>query len=550
MIGACGGPTAEAPAPEVREHAPPAVSARATPDGGTSRDVRVYHGGKVYTAAAIGERTVEAIAVRGNRVVAAGASAALFATYPEASRVDLHGRTVVPGFNDAHFHPSADPAAIVLSFRSMNAMNPSVDEVRDAIRAEAKKSPGRWIVGDVGVAVMVEGTALDRKALDVLAPESPVFLRAYYGHGHLLNSKALTTLGIGDDIRDPVGGRFGRSGGKLDGRVYEYAEWITGRRFAALATDDELRAAQRRLFDDALRWGVTTIQTMAWVPADRWLRLAAAEHRSPRVRFIRWPEAPDEKLLAFAPPPDSNVRVSGIKWILDGTVCERGAAVGFPYVDDPKTTGTLNFKPEEVHRFFETARANGEQLLFHTVGVDAIKQVLVEAERLSPTELATIRPRLEHGSWLTPDLDERVKRLGLVVVKNPMHFSEIALLDRRWGKERRAGRAKSLVASGIHVAFGSDGPLNPYLNVMMALKHPYRPDEAVTREEAIDAYTRESAYAEREERDKGTLEPGKVADFVVLSRDLFSAPVDSLPGIESVLTVIDGEVRWGDASRL
>src|SRR5439155_1480972 len=155
-----------------------------------------------------------------------------------------------------------------------------------------------------------------------------------------------------------------------------------------------------------------------------------------------------------------------------------------------------------------------------------------------------LRPRIEHGDFLTADLVPSARRLGVVVVQNPARFTILDLIRRRYGPGR-AGVAqplRSLLTAGVPIALGSDGPMNPYLNIMLAVTHPVNPGEALTREQAVLAYTRGSAYAEFAEREKGTLAPGMLGDLAVLSQDIFTVPLGELSQTESVLTMVGGKV--------
>jgi predicted amidohydrolase YtcJ len=156
------------------------------------------------------------------------------------------------------------------------------------------------------------------------------------------------------------------------------------------------------------------------------------------------------------------------------------------------------------------------------------------------------RLRFEHGDGLTPDLIPRVKELGIVVVQNPSHLTVANLNPDLNGlfEKLKVQPLRSLLAAGIPVALGSDGPTNPYLNIMFASLDPNRPSEAMTREQAVIAYTLTSAYAEFAEKDKGSLEPGKLADLAVLSKDFFTVDAAELPKTESVLTIVDGKIVY------
>jgi predicted amidohydrolase YtcJ len=154
------------------------------------------------------------------------------------------------------------------------------------------------------------------------------------------------------------------------------------------------------------------------------------------------------------------------------------------------------------------------------------------------------RVRIEHGDGVVGDLMPRARRLGAVVVQNPTHFSLAGLIAERFGSDTPFYPLRSLLETGIPLAIGSDGPMNPYLNLMFAALHPVHPAEALTREQAVTAYTRGSAFAEFEEGEKGTISVGKLADIAVPSQDIFAVPLDALPATESVLTLVGGKIVY------
>jgi hypothetical protein len=168
-----------------------------------------------------------------------------------------------------------------------------------------------------------------------------------------------------------------------------------------------------------------------------------------------------------------------------------------------------------------------------------------------PKAWADRRVRIEHGDGIMPEMIPRVKRMGLIVVENPTHLAVRELFVKRFGVERadQMQPMRSLLDAGIPLALGSDGPNNPYLNIMLASVYPGKPREAITREQAVVAYTLTAAYAEFAEKDKGSLEPGKYADLAVLSQDIFEVPPPELPKTMSVLTMVGGKIVY-DAKSL
>jgi predicted amidohydrolase YtcJ len=250
--------------------------------------------------------------------------------------------------------------------------------------------------------------------------------------------------------------------------------------------------------------------------------------------------------------PGGLLVASGTKWIVDGTPVERLAAMREPYADRPGWTGRVNFDEATLRSILKEARASRDPLALHAVGDRALDVLLALLEEAGGEAVwRPLRPRIEHGDGLLTEHFDRVRRLGIVVVQNPSHLTLDKLFAQRYGAQRVARwmPLQSLLTAGIPVALGSDGPLNPYLNMMFAVTHPANPPEALTREQAVTAYTRGSAYAEFAEKEKGTLAPGMLADLAVLSQDIFAVPVEELPKTESVLTVVGGEVIY-DAGAL
>jgi hypothetical protein len=242
--------------------------------------------------------------------------------------------------------------------------------------------------------------------------------------------------------------------------------------------------------------------------------------------------------------PAPLVTVSGTKWIIDGTPIEHSAAMRKPYADHADTSGELNFSETEMEDILRESLQRNDQLMVHVVGDRAVETFLNAMKATGGVKVwAQRRVRFEHGDGIMPDLVPALKRLGVVEVQNPTHLS----LDvARWGPGRAEHDQpmRSLLKAGIPLAIGSDGPDNPFLNVMLATTYKDKPDEALTREQAIIAYTLTSAYSEFAEKDKGSLEPGKLADLAVLSQNIFEIPADDLAKTESVMTIVGGKIVY------
>jgi predicted amidohydrolase YtcJ len=510
--------------------------------------------GKVFTAD-VSKPSAEAVAIRDGRIVAVGTSVEIETLIGEKTRrIDLRGRSVVPGFNDAHVHFMPDPKGFNLRFRTNE---PSWEETSAAIKQAIEQTPaGTWIFGRVGRDVVLN-EQVTRFALDRLAPDHPVLLRAYYGHGYILNSKAMPLLQIAEAEPNPAGGFYERVAdtNKINGRLWEYAEWKPNRILVNQVSDEDAITELRQMADEAVHFGITSMQIFPSMPIERFAHLLVKANLPIRVRAIpfstSYPNGRDlseVRQLGNLKFPQSKVTVSGMKWVLDGTPIERGAALRRDYEDRPGWRGRLNFTESEIAAMIQESLNFKQQLLVHAVGDKTIQDVFDAMEKYSAkVEWSLERVRIEHGDGMIDDLVPRARKFGVIVVQNPAHFSEPGLFHQRWGAKMFPLR--SLIEAGIPIALGSDGPMNPFLNIMFARIHPYNPKEAITREQAVRAYTNGSAFAEFGEKEKGTITKGKLADLVVLSQDIFIVPAAELTKTNSVLTIVGGKIVY-DASVL
>jgi predicted amidohydrolase YtcJ len=503
---------------------------------------------KVFTSNAA-QPWAQALAIRGDRIIAVGDTATITALAGSATRrIDAGGRTIVPGFNDAHQHIGLAPP----NDRLTMPFDPTLDQIATALRAQVKTSPaGRLIQGEFGESAW-EDPSFTRAWLDAIAPNHPVRLFAFTGHGQVLNSRALALIGIGEQVQDPEGGRYGHdASGRLDGRLEEYADYVAARRFGVTTDPAEAVEVYRRFATEARGFGITSVQLIADpLPIETLSKYLVDANVPIRWRTYRFPirEAGGDTTDSRPPTPPQPtplIDTRGMKWIIDGTPIERLGFMRDPYTDAPGQRGRLSFSQERIDQFVGWAYSTEDPLAVHAVGDGAIEAYVSAVEKAGRAEVwRAKRPRIEHGDLMRPDLIPRVKAMGMVVVQNPTHFTFPELFLARLGKERLAWAQpmKALLANGIPLAIGSDGPMNPFLNIMAASTHPTNPKEALTREQAVSAYTAGSAFAEFQEKDKGQLAVGMLADLAVLSADLFTVPVDQMEAIRSVMTMLGGRV--------
>lgn len=511
--------------------------------------------GKIFTADSA-HPYAEAVAIRGDRIQAVGTTAVITGLAGHHTRhIDLQGRTVIPGINDAHDHIGHSAVGgRFIAFAAPMLPGPSLQQVLDSLAVVVRQVPaGTVIRGHLGL-LLIEDSSARSTALDRVAPDHPVILQAPWGHGTLVNTKAMQLLGISETESDPVGGQFERQAGtnRVSGLLKEYAETSFLRHWTMTLPDSELLAMFRTYSTEALRLGITTVQNMATaLELDRTMSLLQQLKLPLRIRVIRFPgtTAHGRQLATWSRsyPTTPTLRVDGMKWIVDATPLERGALMRAAYSDKEGWSGALNWPVDTLRAILKEGLASREQLLLHVVGDATPGLVLNEMERLARAGTwRGRRVRFEHADGLLQDQWARARALGIVAVVNPSHFMFADVNHARLGADRSAHYQplRSLLNAGIPVAIGSDGPNNPYLNIMFAALHPTNPAEAIGREQSVIAYTRGSAYAEGLEKEKGTLRPGMLADLAVLSQDIFTVPLEALPGTSSLLTIIGGKIAY------
>jgi hypothetical protein len=514
----------------------------------------ILYNGKIFTSRAA-HPYVQALAIREDRILASGDSDKIKALAgPHTKQIDLGGRTVIPGINDAHNHLGVSPPnRIDLELKSPD---PAWPEMKAAIAAAVSKAPkGTFIYGEIAWKIF-RNLAVNRDTLDQIAPNNPVMLATLTNHALILNSSAMARAGIREEQPDPAGGRYERSpDGRLTGVIREYAVFNVERSLSDQTSEADALAELRKTLSAAVKWGITTIQDMSnAMPPNRCVALLEKMPTPIRVRVMRMPGTTPagRDIQEGRPVPRSSnplITVSGTKWLLDGVPLEGT----FAPRNDSATVDyfilheQLTFPETELAAMLRESLHDHDQLIVHVAAYPAAAAMLNAMQSAGGAQIwAKKRVRFEHGEDLKPNLIPRTKELGIVVVENPTHFALVNINPDLNGvfEKTKAQPLRSLLAAGIPLALGSDGPMNPYLNVMFASLHPDRPSEAITREQAVIAYTLTSAYAEFAEKQKGSLEAGKLADLAVLSQDIFTVDASDLPKTESVLTMVGGKIIY------
>jgi predicted amidohydrolase YtcJ len=539
----------------------------------------VLRGGKIVTMDP--ERPeARAVAVRGDRIVAVGSEREIAAYVGGATEViELEGRTVVPAFIEGHAHLTGLGRALMnLDLRDARTWDEVVAKVAEAA---SSRPAGSWILGwgwhqdkwDEPPAPSVEGYPV-HDALSAAVPNHPVLLRhAAGGHAAIANARALLRAGITANTPDPPGGTILRDArGRATGVLRETAYGLVERaRQADLARRDAatILAEQRREIElaaeESLRNGVASFQTAgeSFETVDL-LREMVREGSLP-IRVWVMLRAPNAELAdrldayRIEGEWDHHLTVRAIKHALDGALGSHGAWLLEPYSDLPGSTG-LNTSPvEEVEETARLALAHGYQLAVHAIGDRANREALDLFERVlrDDAEGTQRRWRIEHAQHLHPDDLPRFAQLGVIASMQGIHCSS----DGPWVPQRlEHARCESgayvwrkLLESGAVVSNGTDAPIedvDPIANFhasvtrLMRTGETFYPEQRMSREEALRSYTLSAAYAAFEEEIKGSITPGKLADLVVLTRDLMTVLDEEILGTEVEMTVVGGRVRY------
>jgi predicted amidohydrolase YtcJ len=498
----------------------------------------------------------QAVAIEDGRILAVGSDEQVRKLIgPKTRIIDVGGRLVTPGLVEAHVHLGTELPKPPLAMPNLPFPGPTAEQALAAVE-QAARTRTDWICAYVGPLVARDQRNW-RKALDLVAPNTPVFLKGFWGHTSIVNSEGLRRLSIAESITDPLGGWWGRDeNGRLDGRAYEAAETITPR--IRPLTPEYLATAFGAAQQRYARWGVTSIHLMnndkslevtlaglaAAKPTQKWTVYSWGAWQTPADHIPNaW-----AVVEAAAKQATAKVRVEGPKWVLDGTPVEQYALQRNAYGSRPGWRGRSNFTDAQLREILKLALERPTQIALHIAGDAETDRMLKTMEQLAPASAwKAKRVRLEHGDGVQPDMIEKVLQFGLVVIQNPTHLG-VPMPGESLASDHML--LKSFVAAGIPLALGSDGgpkEQNPFLNLMLAALHAGEPTEALTREAALTAYTAGGAYAEGQEQRKGRIAPGLAADLAVLSQDVLTVPTPLLPATTSLLTMVDGEIIFADA---
>ncbi len=531
----------------------------------------VITGGRVFTADP-GNLYASAVAISGNRIIAVGSDKEVrrFIDPSLTTVIDAGGRSVLPGFNDAHAHfGPVDPDYIELRYTTDPAV--ITQKVREQVSRSRK---GELIYGGHWEHEMFnEPLWPTRELIDAVSPDNPVVLRRTDGHSALVNSYVLRQSGITRSTPDPFGGEIMRDPvtGEPTGILKESAMSLirTGAvkvvREPAEERERELRGYLMAL-EMAAGYGITSIQIPGSASFAMYDSLLAAGKLTCRIDIGGALTADPERLSRYErlrekyPPSGDWIRFGYLKDFMDGTLGSGTAMMFEPFDDEPDKSGLPQMSYEELERRVLAADSRGFQIGIHAIGPKANHWILNAYERAREINgVRDSRHRSEHAQILTGEDLPRFAALGVIASMQPTHcITDKRFAEKRIGHERSrlAYAWKSLADSGAHLAFGTDytvEPLNPMEGLYASVTRKDRkgeegdgwfPEEKLTMEKAIGYYTLGSAYAQFMEGRKGKISKGYLADITILSEDIFNTPEEMIMSVKADYTIVDGRIVY------
>jgi predicted amidohydrolase YtcJ len=534
-------------------------------------DTIIVHG-KIHTGNPK-QPWAQAVAIRGEKIIAVGDDTEIEKLYHGGTKtIDASGKLVLPGFVDCHIHFLE--GSISLGQANLEgAKNPA--DIQRILREYAQKHPGdSWILGGGWNYAMFGSENLpDKKYLDEIFSNRPVFLSGYDGHTSWANSKALALAGINKDTPNPANGAIVRDPktGEATGALKESAGSLVGKLVPKLTRAEKL-AALRAGIHWANENGLTRAHSAGGDFEEFALYDELRRHGDLTLRmyiayFLNPPDLRPKDLAAIE---EARKRYTGdwlsagaVKMMIDGVVESHTAAMLDPYSDDPSTKGKLFWEADKYKAAVAELDKRGLQLFTHAIGDYAVRTALdayENAENANHTQ--DRRPRIEHIETVTAADIPRFGKLGVIASMQPLHAYPDEDTLRVWAGNNgpdRASRAwvwNSIAKAGGHLAFGSDWnvvTLNPWQGLQMAVTREttegtpaggWLPQERVTLQQAVEAYTLGAAYAGRREKTEGSIEPGKLADLIIVSQNIFEIEPHAIAQTRVVKTIVGGRVVY------
>lgn len=530
----------------------------------------VFKNGNIYTA---NERqpTAEAVAVKGDRIVFVGSNREVQDYVGKNTRVvDLSGKTMLPGMTDAHHHLSGVGfREMTLNLEGLTSLEAFLAKVKERVD---QKQPGEWVTGRGWIETFWTPPVFPtRWDLDKIAPNNPVFLDRADGHGAVANSVALKIAGVDKNTPSPFGGEVSKDkSGEPNGMMLDAAQDLIQRHIPGTTAADAERAIILGVKRD-ISLGWTQVQDPGGSYADVAIDSKLFSEGKIKLRIYKALSAPGkEAMQLFHDGPiigsyANHLTVRSLKLYADGSLGSRSAALLAPYSDKPDTSGFLTIKEDDLQPLLREALRKGIQIETHAIGDRGNRFILDQYEKAmnavpkAEWRIKEPRWRVEHSQIVNPVDIPRFKKLGIIPSMQASHaIGDLHFAPSRLGIARLAGAYawQSFIKSGSIVPGGSDAPVErgePMIEFYAAVARKdlkgfsgedWHPEEAATREQALKMFTVWPAYAAFEERLRGSIEAGKLADFTILSADIMRIPEMEILKTRCMMTVIGGEIVY------
>ena len=529
----------------------------------------VFKNGNIYTVDSSRPRA-EAVAVKADRTVFVGSNIQAQRYVGQNTRVvDLQGKTVVPGMTDSHQHlPGVGFREMTLNLEGVTSLEDFLAKVK--ARVDQARA-GEWITGRGWIETFWKPPVFPTRAdLDSVAPNNPLILTRADGHASVVNSAAMKIAAIDKSTSSPFGGEISKDKqtGEPNGMLLDAAQGLVRRHIPATSAADAERAIELGVKRD-IELGWTQIQDAggSYQDVDLYKKLYSEGKIKLRIyKAVHGPGISSARLLSEGPTIgsfDNRFTLRTIKVVSDGALGSRGAALLAPYSDAPDTSGFLTVKQEELAPMLQAALKLGIQVETHAIGDRANRFTLDEYEKAfkavprEERKIAEPRWRIEHAQIVNASDIPRFASLGVIPSMQPSHaIGDLHFAPSRLGIPRLAGAYvwQTFIKSGVVVPGGSDAPVErgePMIEFYAAVARKdqkgfsgegWHPEEAATREQALKMFTIWPAYAAFEEKLRGSIEVGKLADFTILSADIMKIPEAEILKTRCVMTVINGEI--------
>jgi predicted amidohydrolase YtcJ len=508
---------------------------------------------------------VKAVSIKDGKIIRVGSNELVLETVGQRTRIhDLKGKPLLPGLIDSHMHPGGSWGAYLVRGVACGPDFTSVEELLEAVKGKVARTPkDNWILG-YGMDDVRMGRYPTREELDAAAPENPLYIQRRDGHNGVANTLALKKAGIGKDTPDPLHGKIERdSNGEPTGLLRESAKDLVYNIMPPYS-EEEFYEGLKIVYEKCLSLGLTSIHASMVSPKEFRAMQRLKREGKMTVRTCVHLSGRDEGMVEGAismglqtPFGDEWLKVTEAEWVFDTSTSGRTAAYYEPYVGEPENIGILLYDQEDIERRVAEAHRAGLRVGLDGVGdrgidraLDAIEKAIREKPR------ADHRHRIEHCCYVTPKIQNRLLNLKVIDASATGFLHDL-------GDAYRANRGdaamrymwphRTLIDRGIPAPGHSDASIcnpNPWYGIYGLLTRKTASgevlyaNEAISPMEAIRAYSIDGAYAAWEEKEKGSIEPGKLADLVVVDRDPLSISHDELKNVVTLLTVVNGKIVY------